>query len=86
MEKRIFKNSTSRWREGDCMLYQEQKQSTSVTFKKASIGTYLKCLENLSAYEQKIKRWTEICKTISKCKLCTKKWQVSIMYSTYYKL
>ena len=68
-------------------LYQEQKQSTSGTLlKKASIGTYLKYIENLSAYEQKIKRWTEVCKPISKCKICTKKWQVSIVYFTYCKL
>ena len=48
MEKRIFSNSISRWREGDCTLYQEQKQSTSGTLKKASTGTYLRCLENSS--------------------------------------
>ena len=68
------------------MLHQEQKQSTSGTLKKASIGTYLRCLEDLSAYEQKMKRWTEICKTISKSKICTEKWKVNIMYYTYYKL
>ena len=38
----------------DFMLHQEQKHSTPEALKKGIIGTYLRCLENLSACEQKI--------------------------------